>query len=112
MEAELAAELPGHLRAFARAHAAGAPSPPAPAAARRAPALALRALAHAELADRGLALLRLAAPIAVEDDPAVARARAAPATWPALAALAAARDAASHARFGRRFVELMHALHG
>lgn len=112
VEAELAAELPGHLRAFARAHAAGAPPPPAPAAARRAVAPALQALAHPALAGRGLALLRLAAPLAVEDDPAVARARAAAPTWPALAALAAARDPASRARFGRGFVELMHALHG
>jgi len=111
-EAELAAELPAHLRAFARAHAAGAPAPPAPAVARRSSAPARRALAHPALADRGLELLRLVAPIAIEDEPAVARARAATPTWPSLAALAAARDAASHTRFGRRFVELMHALHG
>ena len=48
----------------------------------------------------------------VEDDPAVARLRAAAPSWPGLAALAAARDAASRARFGRGFVELVHALHG
>src|SRR5689334_3933750 len=61
VEAELAAELPAHLRAFARAHAAGAPAPPAPAAARRArtAALALGATAEPALAARALALLRL-----------------------------------------------------
>ncbi|HSK02410.1 MAG TPA: hypothetical protein VK932_14255, partial [Kofleriaceae bacterium] len=48
IEAELAAELPGHVRAFARAHADGAKAPPAPAAARRvaSAALARRAMAY------------------------------------------------------------------
>jgi hypothetical protein len=108
---ELAAELPAHVRAFARAHAAGAPVPPAPAAAGQG-ALARRALAYPALAARGLALLRLAVPVAVEGEPAVARARAGEPRWSALAALAAARDAASRARFGRGFLELVHALHG
>jgi hypothetical protein len=116
VEAELVAELPAHLRAFARAHAAGAPVPPAPAAVRRAASVVLARRAAAaelpELTERGLALLRLVAPSAIEDDPAVARARAAEPAWPALAELAAARDAASRARFGRRFVELMRALGG
>jgi hypothetical protein len=114
IEAELAAELPGHVRAFARAHADGARPPPAPAAVRRvaSAALARRAIAYPALAARGLELLRLVAPAVVEDDPAVARARAAAPAWPALAVLAAARDAASRARLGIGFLELMHALLG
>jgi len=114
VEAELAAELPGHMRAFARAHAAGAPAPPAPAAVRRTSvaALARRAVAYPALAARGLALLRLVVPVLVEGDPAVARARAAAPMWPSLAALAAAREAASRVRFGLGFVEIVHALHG
>src|SRR6266581_4354542 len=78
VEGELAAELPAHLRAFARAHA----------------------------------LLRLVAPIAIEDDPAVARARAEPPSWPGLAALAAARDAVAQRRFGCGAIEWLHRLHG
>jgi hypothetical protein len=109
--AELAAELPAHVRAFARAHAAGAPAPPAPAAAKQA-ALARRALAHPALAARGLALLRLAVPVVVEGEPAVARARAGEPSWPAYPALAAARDAASRARLGAGFLGLVHVLHG
>jgi hypothetical protein len=112
--AALAAELPAHLRAFARAHAAGAPMPPAPAVVRRPSlaALARRAAAYPTLAARGLALLRLAVPVVVESEPAVARARAAAPSWTGLAVLAAAREAASRARFGLGFVELAHALHG
>jgi len=109
--AELAAELPAHVRAFARAHAAGASAPPAPAAARQA-ALAQQALAYPALAARGLALLRLAVPAVVEGEPAVARARAQEPSWPALAALAAARASASRSRLGAGFLALMHALHG
>jgi len=114
IEAELARELPPHLRAFARAHAQGAPAPPAPDVLHRQATLATAraALVHPVLADRGLALLQLAAPVAIESDPAVIAARSAPPTWEALAALAAARDAAALARFGRRAIDLMHRLHG
>ncbi|HEX3482864.1 MAG TPA: hypothetical protein VHT91_47975 [Kofleriaceae bacterium] len=114
IEAELAAELPPHLRAFARAHARGQPAPPAPDALQRPATLATAraALVHPLLADRGLALLRLAAPVAVEADPAVAAARTAPPTWAGLSALAAARDAAAMARFGRRAIDVLHRLHG
>jgi hypothetical protein len=114
IEAELAIELPPHLRMFARAHAQGLPSPPAPDVLHRATTLATAraALSHPLLADRGLALVRLVAPVALEADPAVAAARAAAPTWTALAALAAARDAAAQARFGRRAIEVIHRLHG
>ena len=114
IEAELAAELPPHLRAFARAHARGAPLPPAPAVLQRPATLATAraALVHPVLADRGLALLRLAAPVAIEADPAVAAARSAAPTWTGLSALAAARDAAAMARFGRRAIDVLHRLHG
>jgi hypothetical protein len=113
-EAELAAELPAHMRAFARAHAAGEPPPPAPAPARRVSALAiaLGALGQPALAARGLSLLRLAVPLIVERDAAVARARGADRAWAALGPLVAARDAASRARFGLGFIDLIHALHG
>ena len=114
IEAELAAELPPHLRAFARAHARGQPAPPAPDVLQRPATLATAraALVHPVLADRGLALLRLAAPVAIEADPAVAAARSAPPTWAGLSALAAARDAAAMARFGRRAIDVLHRLHG
>ncbi|TMQ03755.1 MAG: hypothetical protein E6J91_45925 [Deltaproteobacteria bacterium] len=114
IEAELAHALPSHLRAFARAHAHGRPPPPAPDVLLRATTLATAraALAHPVLADRGLALLRLAAPIAIESDPGVCAARSAPRTWLALSALTAARDAAAGARFGRRAIDVMHRLHG
>jgi hypothetical protein len=114
IEAELAAELPPHLRAFARAHARGLPVPPAPDALQRAPTLATAraALVHPVLADRGLALLRLAAPVAIEADPAVAAARSAAPTWAGLSALVAARDGAAMARFGRRAIDVLHRLHG
>lgn len=114
IDAELASELAPHMRRFARAYASGAALPPAPEVLRRETALAAAraALAHPLLADRGLALVRLAAPIAIDADPRVTAAYAAPATWEALAALAVARDAAAMARFGARAVELLHRLHG
>jgi hypothetical protein len=114
LDAELAAELPAHLRAFARSYADGVASPPAPAAARRAGSLAIahRALAHPVLADRALALLRLLAPIAIEDDPRVASVRAGERTWNAFDTLRAARDAAARDRFGLGHIDLVHRLHG
>lgn len=115
LEAELAAELPQHLRAFARAYAAGAGEPPAPEATHRQASiiLARRALAVDSLAPRGLALLRLLAPIAIEDDPDVAAARSArPQTWDAWTALATARDAASRIRLGAGQLAWRHWLHG
>jgi hypothetical protein len=114
LEAELASELPAHVRAFARAYADRRPPPPAPIAVRRPASLAVarNACRHAELLDRGLALLRLVAPIAIEDDPAVAAARAATPSWPAYAVLRDARDRAAHARFGIAAIDLMHRLHG
>jgi hypothetical protein len=114
IEAELASELPPHMRAFARAYARGEALPPAPDVLQRPATLATAraALAHPILADRGLALLRLAAPIAIEAEAAVARARAAEPTWDALAALARARNAAATAWFGRGAVEVLHHLHG
>jgi hypothetical protein len=67
---------------------------------------------HDVLADRALALLRLVAPLVIEDDPAVVAARAEPPSWPGLAKLAAARDAAARARFGDGAIRLLHRLHG
>jgi hypothetical protein len=115
VEAELASELPPHLRAFARAHADGNPPPPAPPALQHAGSLASvrAALAYPLLTDRALGLLRLLAPVAIESTPEVAAARAAtPMTWDAYARLAAARERASRARFGMAAVELAHQLHG
>jgi len=114
IEAELANELPPHMRAVARAYARGTELPPAPDVVHRAVTLATArdALAHPILADRGLALLRLVVPIALEADPAVTAARAARPTWDALAALARAREAAATARFGHGAIELLHCLHG
>ncbi|MEO8552074.1 MAG: hypothetical protein ABI678_18985 [Kofleriaceae bacterium] len=114
LEEELTAEMPAHMRAFARAHAEGRTPPPAPLVARLASTLQIvrAALLNEGLADRAVALLRLVAPIAIEDDPAVAAARAVPVSWPGLVALAAARDAAALARFGVRSIELVHRLHG
>jgi hypothetical protein len=114
IEAEIAIELPPHMRSFAHAHVHGLPPPPAPEVLGRASTLATAraALVHPFLADRGLALLRLAAPIAIASDPAVRTAHAMPATWAALAALATARDAVAVARFGRRAIDVVHRLHG
>src|SRR5512139_2494951 len=96
-EAALAVELPQHVRAFAAAHASGAPLPPAP----RIPLVVIRnALAHPLLADRALALARLAYPIAIDDDRRVVAARAQPPSWDALADVAAARDEVANERFG------------
>jgi len=114
IEAEIARELPPHMRTFARAYARGTALPPAPDVLHRAPTLATAraALAHPVLADRGLALLRLVVPLAIESDPGVVAARDAPPSWDALAALAAARDAAATARFSRRAIEVVHELNG
>src|SRR5688500_3483603 len=86
IEAEIANELPPHMRTFARAYARGTALPPAPDLLLRPQTLATAraALAHPVLADRGLALLRLVAPLAIECDPDVVAALAAPPTWDAL----------------------------
>jgi hypothetical protein len=114
LDGELAAELPAHMRAFARAHAEGRPPPAAPLLARLARTLhtVLGALRHELLADRALGLLRLVAPLAVESDPAVVAARAAQASWDQLAQLAAARDTVARRTFGRDAIELAHLLSG
>lgn len=114
IDAELAVELPAHVRALAAAFARGAHEPPAPAVLRRASTLRAieHATAHPLLADRGEALARLAWPIAIEDDPRVVAARGGPRTWDGLAALTFARDAAARERFGSGFVALMHRLYG
>lgn len=114
LEGELATELPAHMRAFARAHADGRPPPAAPLLARLASTLktARDACRHDVLLDRGLALMRLVAPLVIEDDPAVVAARAQMPSWAGLAKLAAARDAAAQARFGSRSIPLLHRLHG
>lgn len=114
LEGELAVELPAHMRAFARAHAEGRPPPAAPLIARLASTLkvAQDACAHDVLADRGVALMRLVAPLVIEDDPAVVAARAAQVTWPNLATLAAARNAAAQSRFQCSARELLHRMYG
>jgi hypothetical protein len=114
VEAQLAAELPAHMRAFAQAHAAGAPAPAAPDLAGRAStaSIAKRALAHPELATRGVALMRLVAPILIERDAGVAAALAANPTWQAYAALTAARTTVARARFGRSALDVLHRLNG
>lgn len=114
LESELAAELPAHMRAFARAHAEGRTPPPAPLVARLASSLetAQSACMHDLLYERGLAMLRLVAPLMIEDDPRVVAARNEPPTWDGLARLAAARDTVARQRFGRRAIELAHRLHG
>jgi len=129
LEAELAGELPDHVRAFASAYAAGRPGPAAPPATHRPSSIevALRVLRvvatrsgeHAiagvvdeELLARALALSRVLVPIAIEDDAAVTRTRAAPRGWEAWRDLADARDAAAATRFGCGHVELLHRLHG
>ncbi|HEY5938429.1 MAG TPA: hypothetical protein VIU61_27450 [Kofleriaceae bacterium] len=110
LEAELATELPAHVRAFA----ASAKPPPAPEALRRPRSLvvARQALAHPLLADRALALVRLIAPIAIDDDPRVVAALAYEPTWSAYDRLAAARDAVARERFALPVIELVHRLHG
>ncbi|CAN5677696.1 hypothetical protein BH11MYX1_BH11MYX1_50440 [soil metagenome] len=114
LEQELAVELPGHMRAFARAHAEGRSSPPAPLIARLSSSLgtALAALPNEGLADRALALLRLLVPLAIESDPAVAAVRAHTPTWDGLSALTDARNSVSLDRFGMTAIALMHRLHG
>ncbi|HET7499774.1 MAG TPA: hypothetical protein VFK02_02195 [Kofleriaceae bacterium] len=114
IEAELDRELVPHMRAFARAYARGTALPPAPEVVHPPETLeaARAALAHPVLADRGLALVRLVAPIAIESDARVVAARAAEPTWDALAELARARDAAAGALFGHRAIDVVHRLHG
>jgi hypothetical protein len=75
-------------------------------------ATVLAALANEGLADRAVALLRLVAPFAIEDDPIVTALRAQQPTWDGMAALARARDAAAQAHFKMSAVELVHRLHG
>ena len=114
LEQELAVELPGHMRAFARAHAEGRTPPPAPLIARLSSSLdvVLAALPHERLADRAVALLRLLVPLAIENDPAVTAVRAQPPTWDGLSALTEARNLMSRERFGMDAIALIHRLHG
>lgn len=114
VDAEIAAELPAHMRQYARAYARGEPLPAAPPVLHRAATLeiARRALGFAELADRALAVLRLIVPTVLDTDPRVVLARCATPTWPAMLALARARDRAAGDRFGMSAVELLHRLHG
>jgi hypothetical protein len=114
IEAELARELPGHMRDFALAYARGEAAPAAPRVLVHAETLAIAraALPHVLLADRGLALLRLAGPLAIEADDRVAAARAVSPTWDALIALAAARGAAAATWLGRGALDALHRLHG
>lgn len=114
LEGELATELPAHMRAFARAHADGRSTPAAPLVARLASSLetARSACMHDLLVDRGLALVRLVAPLMIEDDPLVTAARAEPPSWAGVARLATARDAVAQRRFGRSSIDVLHVLHG
>jgi hypothetical protein len=67
---------------------------------------------HDVLADRGLALMRLLAPLMIEDDPLVTTARAEAPTWDGLMYLAKARDAVARDRFGASAIAILHRLHG
>ena len=100
IDAELAAELPGYMRALARGE-----TPPAPASIARA-TRAVTALAHPILADRALDILRLAIPAALEVPQPTER------TWETYATLMRDRDAACRARFGAPFLDTMHWLYG
>jgi len=114
IEGELAVELPAHMRAFARAHAEGRPPPAAPTLLLLSATLqsARNALVHDVIADRGLALMRLVAPLVIESNPIVRALRAGTPTWAGLQRLAAARDDVAQARFGVRSLSLLHRLHG
>ncbi|HEY5927457.1 MAG TPA: hypothetical protein VIV11_37490 [Kofleriaceae bacterium] len=114
LEGELAAELPAHMRAFARAHAEGRPTPPAPLITRLASSLqtARNACMHDVLADRGLALMRLIGPLMIEDDAFVTVARADRPSWDGLVPLAKARDEVARDRFDCSAVAILHKLHG
>ena len=123
LEGELAAELPAHMRAFARAHAGGRPPPGAPLLARLPSSVkaAQQALAFDLLADRGIALLRLLVPLAIDaglpPHLRVLAEKTAPErtpperTWDGYRAFAAAREQLAHARFGRGAIELAAILH-
>src|SRR5262249_11150483 len=114
IEAELANELPPHMRTFARAYARGSSLPPAPEVLHRWATLATAraALAHPVPAARGPARLPLAVPPATERDAGAQAALAAQPPWEALAELAQARDAAASALFGHRAIDLLHCLYG
>jgi hypothetical protein len=112
VEARIAAELPPHVAAFAQAYAANRTLPPAPSIiyAPSTLAIARRAIEGGHV-ERGRALLRLGALVAIDADPAVARVRNG-ATWDDLRVLARARDAASQRLFGRGFLDVAHDVHG
>jgi len=73
---------------------------------------ARNACMHDVLADRGLALMRLVAPLMIENDEFVTVARADTPSWDGLVPLAKARDLIARDRFGCSMVELIHRLHG
>ena len=102
IEAVLAAELPAHVLAFARAYAAGGPTTPAP------PILVEPATLAAAIAakdtPRGRRLYRQCALLAIEHAIALPREGG----WPALVALARARDEVAQRRFGRPFLAVAH----
>ncbi|HLL22082.1 MAG TPA: hypothetical protein VK427_08120 [Kofleriaceae bacterium] len=114
IDAELAGELPHHMRAFATAYARGSSLPHVPPVLRE-PATHVtlaRARAHPVLADRALALARVSIPALLEDSSVVSRARAAAPTWDGYGALATARDVAARAHFGAEAISLLHRLAG
>lgn len=115
--AEIAAELPAHVRAAAAAQLADHAAPRAPAVLTRSATLHTlrRAQMVAELAPRARLLLRLVGPVALAAAPAVlaAHAVAEPApTWSDLAALVRAREVAAQVLFGQSALAAMHAWHG
>lgn len=112
--ADLAAELPAHMRAFARAHLEGRQPPPAPPRASdpRTLDLARAAITEPETRARGWLLWRLAAPLAIEADMRVATARGGQRSWDGLAELAAARDEAAMRWLGERAIAALHRAHG
>ncbi len=113
------AELPAHLRAFAAAHAAGTAPPPAPIRLASPAALAVLrrglAVSDVDVHAAALALLRIAAPLAIDSAPGVIAARLAAAatpTWADLHALHAARDVAASRWFGAPHLAVRQALFG
>lgn len=115
IEAEVATELPAHVRSFAAAHVTDTPPPPMPPALLRASTVTTirQAMTHTLLEDRARRLARLVFPATIDNDARVAkvRSRSTP-SWADYFELAAMRDAAARERFDTPFIALMHELHG
>jgi hypothetical protein len=112
LEARLAAELPAHITATARAYAAGSSAPAAIAITAREVEAVRAAQRFAEHRARATRLLRVIAPIVIDSAPSVIAALSRERTWPNWRALAAARDEQARRWFGLSHRALVHALGG